>query len=119
MKFRDFISLRVALGGVVCFVSYVLIDYVSGGIFRATPDVPNLQMTAFITPNEDAHLNRAFYRSKISLRNPENIQFTVSLFDNILDRTKRRSSVDTVESVTLRFNFTPLPSLSLVPSVNW
>ncbi|MEM1190385.1 MAG: hypothetical protein AAGI72_17775 [Pseudomonadota bacterium] len=99
--------IKLGLGIVLSFVSYLAIDFVSGGIIGGDKEITNMQMTAFIKMKDPADQNRAFYRSEISLRDKDNADLTVSLFDNVLTRRERKELINSVESLVLRFNFKP------------
>ncbi|WP_339075298.1 hypothetical protein [Teredinibacter turnerae] len=99
--------IKLGLGVVLSFVSYIAIDYISGGIIGGDNKPTNMQMTAFIDMKDSINQDKAFYRSEISLRDKDNANLKVSLFDNVLARQERKELIGSVKSLELRFNFKP------------
>ena len=114
---------KVVLGLIVAVVSFVAIDYVSGGIFRGAPDETNLQVAMFIGRQPLPPDVRTGFRAKFYLRDLDNVRLELSAFDQVMERAKRVALIDNTESIVIRLNFEPksitIPSTKkeLLPSL--
>lgn len=107
-------SPKAILGLVIVVTTFVLIDYISGGLFGGPSSTTNAQVTLFMCEGKRTPESRLSFRAKFSLRVPQDIRLTLSAFDQIMDLPTRRKLVDECKSMTVRFNF--LPKSVVVPS---
>jgi hypothetical protein len=97
---------KATLGFAIVLLSFVALDYVSGGVFRATSDDTNLQVTVFLQGTH-APDSRLSFRAKFSMRRLRNVQLQISAFDQVLDRGVRRALLNATNSMVIRLNFKP------------
>lgn len=98
---------KAILGLAIAVITFVLIDYVSGGLFGGPRSTTSAQVTVFMCGSEWIPENKLAFRAKFSLQAPEDIRLTLSAFDQVMDLPTRRRLVDDCKHMTVRFNFFP------------